>query len=86
MKGVGIDDMLDHVAGHLPATDVGLHDFRHADRGSMLRVGPEVAPPGELRAPRREGVGEVVGGGDRRVDVLAGRPRVVGRWCSPCSA
>src|SRR4029450_5240874 len=44
-------DVLDHVAGYLPANDVGLHDFRHADRGSMLRVkgqdgflpgGPEV--------------------------------------------
>jgi 5-oxopent-3-ene-1,2,5-tricarboxylate decarboxylase/2-hydroxyhepta-2,4-diene-1,7-dioate isomerase len=38
MKGVGIDDVLGHVAGYAPANDVGLHDFRHADRGSMLRV------------------------------------------------
>src|SRR5919206_3574668 len=38
MKGVGIDAVLDHVAGYAPANDVGLHDFRHADRGSMLRV------------------------------------------------
>ena len=30
--------MLDHVYGFAPANDVGLHDFRHADRGSMLRV------------------------------------------------
>jgi 5-oxopent-3-ene-1,2,5-tricarboxylate decarboxylase/2-hydroxyhepta-2,4-diene-1,7-dioate isomerase len=53
MKGVGIDDVLDHVAGYAPANDVGLHDFRHADRGSMLRVkgqdgflpiGPSVTP------------------------------------------
>src|SRR3954469_7267030 len=38
MKGVGIDAVLDHVAGYAPANDVGLHDFRHADRGSMLRA------------------------------------------------
>ena len=30
--------MLDHVYGFAPANDAGLHDFRHADRGSMLRV------------------------------------------------
>jgi 5-oxopent-3-ene-1,2,5-tricarboxylate decarboxylase/2-hydroxyhepta-2,4-diene-1,7-dioate isomerase len=57
MKGVGIDRALDHVAGYAPANDVGLHDFRHADRGSMLRVkgqdgflplGPELVPAGEL--------------------------------------
>jgi 5-oxopent-3-ene-1,2,5-tricarboxylate decarboxylase/2-hydroxyhepta-2,4-diene-1,7-dioate isomerase len=57
MKGVRIDDALDHVQGYLPANDVGLHDFRHADRGSMLRVkgqdgflpvGPEVIPASEF--------------------------------------
>jgi 5-oxopent-3-ene-1,2,5-tricarboxylate decarboxylase / 2-hydroxyhepta-2,4-diene-1,7-dioate isomerase len=57
MKGVGIDEVLDHVAGYAPANDVGLHDFRHADRGSMLRVkgqdgflpiGPEVVPASEF--------------------------------------
>ena len=57
MKGVGIDAVLDHVAGYAPANDVGLHDFRHADRGSMLRVkgqdgflpiGPELVPAGEF--------------------------------------
>ena len=57
MKGVGIDQALDHVAGYAPANDVGLHDFRHADRGSMLRVkgqdgflpiGPEVVPAAEF--------------------------------------
>jgi 5-oxopent-3-ene-1,2,5-tricarboxylate decarboxylase/2-hydroxyhepta-2,4-diene-1,7-dioate isomerase len=57
MKGVGIDDALDHVAGYANANDVGLHDFRHADRGSMLRVkgqdgflpiGPEVVPASEF--------------------------------------
>ena len=57
MKGVGIDDALSHVAGYAPANDVGLHDFRHADRGAMLRVkgqdgflpiGPELVPAGEF--------------------------------------
>ena len=57
MKGVGIDAVLDHVAGYAPANDVGLHDFRHADRGSMLRVkgqdgflpiGPELVPADEF--------------------------------------
>jgi 5-oxopent-3-ene-1,2,5-tricarboxylate decarboxylase/2-hydroxyhepta-2,4-diene-1,7-dioate isomerase len=57
MKGVGIDEALDYVAGYAPANDVGLHDFRHADRGSMLRVkgqdgflpiGPEVTPASEF--------------------------------------
>ena len=38
MKGVPVQDALDYVAGYVPANDVGLHDFRHADRGSMLRV------------------------------------------------
>jgi 5-oxopent-3-ene-1,2,5-tricarboxylate decarboxylase/2-hydroxyhepta-2,4-diene-1,7-dioate isomerase len=57
MKGVGIDQALAHVAGYAPANDVGLHDFRHADRGAMLRVkgqdgflpiGPELVPAGEF--------------------------------------
>ncbi len=57
MKGVAIDDALSHVAGYAPANDVGLHDFRHADRGSMLRVkgqdgflpiGPWVTPAAEF--------------------------------------
>jgi 2-keto-4-pentenoate hydratase/2-oxohepta-3-ene-1,7-dioic acid hydratase in catechol pathway len=38
MKGVAQRDVLDHISGFAPANDVGLHDFRHADRGSMLRV------------------------------------------------
>ena len=38
MHGVGIEDALSYVAGYTCANDVGLHDFRHADRGSMLRV------------------------------------------------
>jgi 5-oxopent-3-ene-1,2,5-tricarboxylate decarboxylase/2-hydroxyhepta-2,4-diene-1,7-dioate isomerase len=57
MKGVPQDEVLDYVAGYAPANDVGLHDFRHADRGSMLRVkgqdgflpiGPGVTPAGEF--------------------------------------
>ena len=57
MKGVPIDGVLDHVAGYTCANDVGLHDFRHADRGSMLRVkgpdgflplGPELVPASEF--------------------------------------
>ncbi|MGH3261496.1 MAG: fumarylacetoacetate hydrolase family protein, partial [Trebonia sp.] len=38
MHGVPEDEALDHVAGYAPANDIGLHDFRHADRGAMLRV------------------------------------------------
>jgi 5-oxopent-3-ene-1,2,5-tricarboxylate decarboxylase/2-hydroxyhepta-2,4-diene-1,7-dioate isomerase len=57
MHGVGVDEALDYVAGYAPANDVGLHDFRHADRGSMLRVkgqdgflpiGPELTPASEF--------------------------------------
>jgi 5-oxopent-3-ene-1,2,5-tricarboxylate decarboxylase/2-hydroxyhepta-2,4-diene-1,7-dioate isomerase len=53
MKGVAAEDALAHVAGYACANDVGMHDFRHADRGSMLRVkgqdgflplGPAVVP------------------------------------------
>ena len=55
-----IDDALDHVAGYTCANDVGLHDFRHADRGSMLRVkgqdgflplGPELVPAASSTRP-----------------------------------
>ena len=57
MHGVPEADALAHVAGYACANDVGLHDFRHADRGSMLRVkgqdgflplGPELVPAGEF--------------------------------------
>jgi 5-oxopent-3-ene-1,2,5-tricarboxylate decarboxylase / 2-hydroxyhepta-2,4-diene-1,7-dioate isomerase len=57
MHGVGIDDALAYVAGYTCANDVGLHDFRHADRGAMLRVkgqdgflplGPEFVPAAEF--------------------------------------
>ena len=53
MKGVPIDRVLDYVGGYTCANDVGMHDFRHADRGAMLRVkghdgflplGPELVP------------------------------------------
>jgi 5-oxopent-3-ene-1,2,5-tricarboxylate decarboxylase/2-hydroxyhepta-2,4-diene-1,7-dioate isomerase len=36
--GVRLDEALDYVAGYTVANDWGVHDFRHADRGSMLRV------------------------------------------------
>jgi 5-oxopent-3-ene-1,2,5-tricarboxylate decarboxylase / 2-hydroxyhepta-2,4-diene-1,7-dioate isomerase len=36
--GVTIEDALNYVAGYTIANDWGVHDFRHADRGSMLRV------------------------------------------------
>ncbi len=57
MKGVSEAEALSYVAGYACANDVGLHDFRHADRGSMLRVkgqdgflplGPEVVPASEF--------------------------------------
>ncbi len=57
MKGVPLEQALDHVAGYTCANDVGMHDFRHADRGAMLRVkgqdgflplGPELVPASEL--------------------------------------
>jgi 5-oxopent-3-ene-1,2,5-tricarboxylate decarboxylase/2-hydroxyhepta-2,4-diene-1,7-dioate isomerase len=38
MHGASEAQALDYVAGYTCANDVGLHDFRHADRGSMLRV------------------------------------------------
>jgi 5-oxopent-3-ene-1,2,5-tricarboxylate decarboxylase/2-hydroxyhepta-2,4-diene-1,7-dioate isomerase len=37
-RGVGLHNALDYVAGYTVANDWGVHDFRHADRGSMLRV------------------------------------------------
>jgi 5-oxopent-3-ene-1,2,5-tricarboxylate decarboxylase / 2-hydroxyhepta-2,4-diene-1,7-dioate isomerase len=38
MQGVKPSRVPDYVFGFAPANDIGLHDFRHADRGSMLRV------------------------------------------------
>jgi len=57
MHGVPQSEALGFVAGYACANDVGLHDFRHADRGSMLRVkgqdgfcpiGPELVPAAEF--------------------------------------
>ncbi|MDE3133180.1 MAG: fumarylacetoacetate hydrolase family protein [Acidobacteriota bacterium] len=57
MHGVAIEEALAYVEGYAPANDVGLHDFRHADRGAMLRVkgqdgflpiGPWVTPAEEF--------------------------------------
>jgi 5-oxopent-3-ene-1,2,5-tricarboxylate decarboxylase / 2-hydroxyhepta-2,4-diene-1,7-dioate isomerase len=57
MHGVSAGEALDYVAGYACANDVGLHDFRHADRGSMLRVkgqdgfcplGPVMVDPGDV--------------------------------------
>jgi 5-oxopent-3-ene-1,2,5-tricarboxylate decarboxylase / 2-hydroxyhepta-2,4-diene-1,7-dioate isomerase len=36
--GTTVRDALRHVSGYTIANDWGVHDFRHADRGSMLRV------------------------------------------------
>jgi 5-oxopent-3-ene-1,2,5-tricarboxylate decarboxylase / 2-hydroxyhepta-2,4-diene-1,7-dioate isomerase len=38
MKRVPLEDALECVDGYTAANDFGVHDFRHADRGSMLRV------------------------------------------------
>jgi 5-oxopent-3-ene-1,2,5-tricarboxylate decarboxylase/2-hydroxyhepta-2,4-diene-1,7-dioate isomerase len=57
MKGVAEADALSYVAGYTCANDIGLHDFRHADRGAMLRVkgqdgflplGPELVPAADF--------------------------------------
>ena len=57
MKGVPIESVLDYVGGYTCANDIGMHDFRHADRGAMLRVkghdgflplGPELVPASEF--------------------------------------
>jgi 5-oxopent-3-ene-1,2,5-tricarboxylate decarboxylase / 2-hydroxyhepta-2,4-diene-1,7-dioate isomerase len=57
MHGVPESEALGYVAAYAPANDVGLHDFRHADRGSMLRVkgqdgfcpiGPELTPAADF--------------------------------------
>src|SRR4029078_4837791 len=53
MKSVPVEDVLGHVGAYACANDVGMHDFRHAGRGAMLRVkgqdgflplGPELVP------------------------------------------
>ncbi|HET7567827.1 MAG TPA: fumarylacetoacetate hydrolase family protein [Gaiellaceae bacterium] len=37
-SGIAVADALEVVRGYTVANDWGVHDFRHADRGSMLRV------------------------------------------------
>jgi 2-keto-4-pentenoate hydratase/2-oxohepta-3-ene-1,7-dioic acid hydratase in catechol pathway len=37
-RGTSVEDALRYVRGYTVANDWGVHDFRHADRGSMLRV------------------------------------------------
>lgn len=37
-SNVSIDEALNYVLGYVVVNDWGIHDFRHADRGSMLRV------------------------------------------------
>jgi len=37
-SSVSIDEALQYVRGYTVVNDWGVHDFRHADRGSMLRV------------------------------------------------
>lgn len=57
MRRVGMEDALEHVGAYSVANDYGVHDFRHADRGSMLRVkgqdgfcpiGPEIVDAGDV--------------------------------------
>ncbi len=38
MRNVAPDDVWDHLLGFAPSNDMGLHDFRDTDAGSMLRV------------------------------------------------
>jgi 5-oxopent-3-ene-1,2,5-tricarboxylate decarboxylase/2-hydroxyhepta-2,4-diene-1,7-dioate isomerase len=49
-------DALDYVGAYTVANDFSLHDFRHADRGSMLRVkGPDgYCPVGPVLVPATE--------------------------------
>jgi 5-oxopent-3-ene-1,2,5-tricarboxylate decarboxylase / 2-hydroxyhepta-2,4-diene-1,7-dioate isomerase len=56
-RGVRVEEALDYVGGYTVANDWGVHDFRHADRGSMLRVkgqdgfcplGPVLVDAGDL--------------------------------------
>lgn len=38
MRNVSGDDVWNYIAGFTPVNDVGIHDFRDTDAGSMLRV------------------------------------------------
>jgi 5-oxopent-3-ene-1,2,5-tricarboxylate decarboxylase / 2-hydroxyhepta-2,4-diene-1,7-dioate isomerase len=77
MKRVSEADALSYVEAYTVANDFGVHDFRHADRGSMLRVkgqdgfcplGPELVDAGDIDATdltlRTSVNGEVVQEGD----------------------
>jgi 5-oxopent-3-ene-1,2,5-tricarboxylate decarboxylase/2-hydroxyhepta-2,4-diene-1,7-dioate isomerase len=37
-SNIKVEEALDYVQGYTIANDWGIHDFRHADRGAMLRV------------------------------------------------
>ncbi len=37
-QNVSLEDALSYVAGYTIVNDFGVHDFRHADRGAMVRV------------------------------------------------
>jgi 5-oxopent-3-ene-1,2,5-tricarboxylate decarboxylase/2-hydroxyhepta-2,4-diene-1,7-dioate isomerase len=58
-RNVRMSEALDHVAGYTLANDFAIHDFRDADRGSMLRVkGADtlgVVGPGLVRGWSPEG-------------------------------
>jgi 5-oxopent-3-ene-1,2,5-tricarboxylate decarboxylase/2-hydroxyhepta-2,4-diene-1,7-dioate isomerase len=56
-RSVREEDALEYVGAYSVANDFGLHDFRHADRGSMLRVkgqdgfcpiGPDMVDAGDV--------------------------------------
>jgi 5-oxopent-3-ene-1,2,5-tricarboxylate decarboxylase/2-hydroxyhepta-2,4-diene-1,7-dioate isomerase len=85
MKGVSEQDALAYVAGYTCANDIGLHDFRHADRGAMLRVkgqdgflplGPELVPADQFDPTgfhlRTYVNGEVVQEADAAEDLIWG--------------
>ena len=75
MRNVAPGDVWDHLAGFAPSNDIGLHDFRDTDAGSMLRVkgqdgfcpiGPGIVSGVDVRAStlRTYVNGEVVQEGD----------------------
>jgi 5-oxopent-3-ene-1,2,5-tricarboxylate decarboxylase/2-hydroxyhepta-2,4-diene-1,7-dioate isomerase len=82
-RGASVDDALDYVRGYTVANDWGVHDFRHADRGSMLRVkgqdgfcplGPALVDAGDVDAEdltiRTFVNGELVQEGDTGTDLM----------------
>jgi 5-oxopent-3-ene-1,2,5-tricarboxylate decarboxylase/2-hydroxyhepta-2,4-diene-1,7-dioate isomerase len=44
-RNIRVADALDYVEGYGLANDFAIHDFRHADRGSMLRVRARTPSP-----------------------------------------